>query len=141
MKETTEESDGLRILIALYRPRYLPKYKENWDDWWKELAPSRSLWKEYLKEKKIDWHEYASRYTCEIRNNPEAVKTLRTLSSFINDNRKKNHTQQQQLQQKQQLYNHYSQIQEYKVVTLLCHCIDDKYCHRSIVKGMLFEFT
>jgi uncharacterized protein YeaO (DUF488 family) len=29
LKETTEKSDGLRILIARYRPRALPKSKEN----------------------------------------------------------------------------------------------------------------
>ena len=52
LKEPTEESDGLRILIARFRPRYFPKEKENWDEWWKELAPSKSLWKDYLKDKK-----------------------------------------------------------------------------------------
>jgi uncharacterized protein YeaO (DUF488 family) len=52
LKNPTEESDGLRILIARFRPRYLPKAKENWDEWWKELAPSKSLWKEYIKDKK-----------------------------------------------------------------------------------------
>jgi uncharacterized protein YeaO (DUF488 family) len=57
LKEQTEESDGFRILIARYRPRYLPKYKENWEQWWKDLAPSRCLWKDYLKDKKIDWAE------------------------------------------------------------------------------------
>ncbi len=29
LKDPTEESDGLRILIARFRPRYLPKAKEN----------------------------------------------------------------------------------------------------------------
>ncbi|MGC1930269.1 MAG: hypothetical protein WA667_14945 [Candidatus Nitrosopolaris sp.] len=24
-------------------PRYLPKNKENWDQWWKGLAPSKAL--------------------------------------------------------------------------------------------------
>ena len=52
LKEPVENSDGLRILIARYRPRYLPKEKENWNHWWKELAPSRELWKEYIKDKK-----------------------------------------------------------------------------------------
>jgi uncharacterized protein YeaO (DUF488 family) len=33
LKEPTSQDDGLRILIARYRPRYLPKAKENWDEW------------------------------------------------------------------------------------------------------------
>ena len=62
LKEPKEESDGLRVLIARYRPRYLPKHKENWDEWWKDLAPSRELWKEYIKDKRIEWPEYARRF-------------------------------------------------------------------------------
>jgi uncharacterized protein YeaO (DUF488 family) len=53
LKEPTEDSDGLRILIARYRPRYLPKYGENWKQWWKD----------YIKDKKIQWLEYSRRYT------------------------------------------------------------------------------
>lgn len=40
LKEPTEDSDGLIVLIARFRPRYLRKEDENWDAWWKELAPS-----------------------------------------------------------------------------------------------------
>ena len=81
LKEPTEESDGLRILIARFRPRYLPKEKENWDEWCKELAPSKSLWKDYLKDKKIDWPEYSRRYKMEIKDNPQGVEALYKLSS------------------------------------------------------------
>ena len=42
LKEPKEESDGLRVSVARYRPRYLPKHKENWDEWWKDF-PSRTL--------------------------------------------------------------------------------------------------
>jgi uncharacterized protein YeaO (DUF488 family) len=66
LKEPSEESDGFRILIARYRPRYLPKYKENWDEWRKDLAPSRTLWKDYLKDKSIDWPVYVWRFIFEI---------------------------------------------------------------------------
>jgi uncharacterized protein YeaO (DUF488 family) len=52
-KEYIDKSaDGLRILLARFRPRYLPKDKEKWDQWCKELAPSRELWKKYVKDKK-----------------------------------------------------------------------------------------
>lgn len=33
---------------------YLPKARQNWDEWWRELAPSKSLWKDYVKDKKIE---------------------------------------------------------------------------------------
>jgi len=52
LKESIDKSDDLRILIARYRPRYLPKEKENWNHWWKDLAPGRDLWKSYIKDKK-----------------------------------------------------------------------------------------
>ena|SRR5205809_3748538 len=108
LKEPTEnESDGLRILIALYRPRYLPKAQENWDEWWKELAPSKSLWRDYVKDKRIDWPEYAKRFRIEITNN-ESINALKILSSG-----------------------------NYDAVRLLCHCRDEKYCHRSIIKEMI----
>jgi uncharacterized protein YeaO (DUF488 family) len=142
LKESTEDSDGLRILIARYRPRYLPKYRENWKQWWKDLAPSRDLWKDYIKDKKIEWPEYSRRYTNEIKNNPEAVQLLWILSLFVNDDedRKKNHFQ-QVLKQEQGQQRMYDLIQKYDVVTLLCHCIDEKHCHRSIVKKMIAEFA
>ncbi len=140
LKEPKEPSDSFRILIARFRPRYLPKYKENWDEWWKDLAPSRPLWKEYLKDKTIDWPEYSRRYIYELKNNPEAIQLVGTLSSFINDNDRRKHTQQPG-PQKQKLYNPHDLNHKYDVVTLLCHCIDETYCHRSIVKTMILEFA
>ena len=52
LKELTNPEDGLRILIARYRPRYLPKNNESWDQWWKDLAPSKALFKEFVKDKR-----------------------------------------------------------------------------------------
>ena len=68
LKDPTDKSaDGLRILIARFRPRYLPKDKENWDLWCKELAPSRALWNDYIKDKNIDWTEYSRRYMRKLK--------------------------------------------------------------------------
>ena len=134
LKEPTEKSDGLRILIARYRPRYLRKEDENWHAWWKELAPSKSLWKEYLKEKKIDWDEYSSRYQLEIQNNPLALKALRKLASLDTTiiNLDTNQEEQPTLQR--------SDISaKYDTVTLLCHCKDENHCHRYLVKQMVKE--
>jgi len=135
LRDTSENSDGLRILIARYRPRYLPKDKENWDQWWKELAPSRDLWKSYIKDKKIGWPEYERQYIDEIKNNPESVNLLQIVSSFVNGNGDgSKYVQQEQEQQKR-----YDLIQKCDTLTLLCHCKDEKYCHRSIVKEMILK--
>ena len=131
LKDSAENSDGLRILIS----RYLPKDKENWDQWWKELAPSRDLWKSYIKDKKIGWPEYERQYIDEIKNNPESVNLLQIVSSFVNGNGDgSKYVQQEQEQQKR-----YDLIQKCDTLTLLCHCKDEKYCHRSIVKEMILK--
>ena len=142
LKEPTKEFDGLRILIARYRPRYLRKEDENWHVWWKELSPSKSLWKEYLKDKKIDWDEYSRRYKLEILNNPLALKALDNLASLdgtiINP-----HTIQEEHQQRRQPLSQRANIgnilSKYDTVTLLCHCKDENHCHRSLVKQMVKE--
>ena len=136
LKDLTENSDGLRILIARFRPRYLPKEKENWEQWWKELAPSRELWKSYIKDKEIQWPEYKRRYIDEIKSNHQATQLLQILSSFVNGNEYgSRHIQQEQ----QNLPERILLIQKYDTITLLCHCKDAKYCHRSIVKEMVYS--
>ncbi len=137
LKDPTEESDGLRILISRFRPRYLRREEENWDEWWKELAPSKSLWKEYFKDRKIGWTEYSKRYIEEIKDNPEALKVLCKLSSHFNNRitEKSHNAHSQKEEHRTSEENNY--LIKFKVVTLLCHCKDEKYCHRSIVKGMI----
>ena len=137
LKETSDKSaDGLRILIARFRPRYLPKDKENWDLWCKELAPSRDLWKDYIKDKKIDWTEYSRRYIEEIKSNPQAIQLLQILSFFVND---RNHRKKPHIQLQQEQLKIYDLIQKHRTVTLLCHCKNEKLCHRSIVKDMIYS--
>jgi uncharacterized protein YeaO (DUF488 family) len=134
LKEPEEEFDGLRILIARYRPRYLRKQDENWHAWWKEFAPSKSLWKEYLKDKKIDWDEYSRRYKLEIQDNPLALKALHKLASLdrilINPETK---------YEEQFAPQHSDILSRYDTATLLCHCKDEKHCHRFLVKTMVKE--
>lgn len=114
LKETTERSDGLRILIARYRPRALPKSKENWNEWWKDLAPSKALHKDYMKDKAIDWHEYKRRFLIEIINNPEALDKIQELK----------------------------QLSKNKDVTLLCHCYNvGDHCHRYLIRDMIKSQT
>lgn len=100
---------GLRGVVIAERKRY-------YDDWWNgkksgnpdlELAPSKELYQEFIKYKTITWSEYVRRFTDEIMNNPKAQKALEILSNYNG------------------------------TVTLLCHCLNENLCHRSIVKQMI----
>ena len=82
LKEPTSPEDGLRILISRYRPRYLPKNNESWDQWWKDLAPTKALFKEFVKDKTIGWNEYERKFRREIRNNPNSLNALNALRSL-----------------------------------------------------------
>jgi uncharacterized protein YeaO (DUF488 family) len=137
LKEPTEESDGLRILIARYRPRYLRKEDENWHVWWKELAPSKSLWKEYLKDKKINWDEYSRRYKLEILNNPLALRALHNLASLDRTIKRDTNQEEQQQEPPSQRSDMDNILSKYNTVTLLCHCKDENHCHRFLVKHMV----
>ena len=114
LKERTEPDDGLRILIARYRPRALLKHKENWNEWWKALAPSKVLHKDYMKDKIIEWPEYKRRFLIEIVNNLEASEKVRELR----------------------------QLSKNKDITLLCHChnVGDR-CHRYLIRDMIESQT
>jgi len=41
--DPVEPGDGRRLLITRYRPRGVKKGEEPWDEWRKELAPSKEL--------------------------------------------------------------------------------------------------
>jgi len=114
LKETTEKSDGIRILIARYRPRALPKSKENWNEWWKDLAPSKALHRDYMRDKIIDWHEYKRRFLIEIINNPKALDKIQELR----------------------------QLSKNKDVTMLCHCYNvGDHCHRYLIRDIIKSQT
>lgn len=111
LKERREESDGVRILIARSGfPYWLNVKTKPWDEWWKELAPSKPLWQDFAVDEKITLSQYRSRFIREIKNNPNARQAMKMLKSG-----------------------------HYEVVTLLCHCRDERYCHRSLIKEMIRE--
>lgn len=109
-----KESDGYRILIT----RHGIPYKKNnellkqfaVDKWFKELAASKELDTEYnTKEKRITWEDYRSRFIKEIHDSPRAADRLEEIASL-----------------------NYAGVN----ITLLCHCKDPRYCHRSLVKEL-----
>jgi uncharacterized protein YeaO (DUF488 family) len=110
LRESTESSDGLRILITRFRPRYVKKGKENWDSWYRELAPSRQLWYDYFKSK-IDWSQYRQRFIEQMNDSPKSIELIHWLAKFENNNERN--------------------------VTLMCFCKNEKSCHRSVVKELV----
>ena len=114
LRQSKESSDGLRILITRFRPRYVKKGNENWDAWYKELAPSRQLWYDYFKSNKIDWNQYRERFIEEMRDNPKSTELIHWLCKFENNNTN---------------------------ITLMCFCKNEKSCHRSIVKDLALNYS
>jgi uncharacterized protein YeaO (DUF488 family) len=110
LRQSQEPSDGFRILITRFRPRYIKKENESWDAWYRELAPSKQLWHDYFKSNKIDWSQYRERFIEEMMDNPKSIELIHWLSKFENNDNKN--------------------------ITLICFCENEKKCHRSIVMEM-----
>jgi uncharacterized protein YeaO (DUF488 family) len=115
-------------LITRFRPRYIKKENENWDAWYRELAPSRQLWHDYFKSNKIGWNQYRERFIEEIMDNPKSIELIHWLSKFedsyssssssSNNNNNNNNNN----------------------ITLICFCENERKCHRSIVKEMVLDY-
>jgi uncharacterized protein YeaO (DUF488 family) len=95
-------------------------HKLYYDEWWNgresgntnfDLAPSKDLYQAFIVSKTITWPEYVKRFTTEIESNTKAHKALDYIA-------------------------HYQGI-----ITLLCHCVDENKCHRSLVKSMVLDNT
>lgn len=109
-KEPAEPGDGTRIFVARYRPRYLRKGDETWDEWRKELAPSRELhaaWYGKHEQPRISFHEYARRYREEMEAQSETIGEL--ARRLVNG----------------------------ATLTLLCFCAEEFRCHRTLLKEMV----
>jgi uncharacterized protein YeaO (DUF488 family) len=67
-----EPGDGWRVLVMRMWPRGIRK--SHFDEWNRDVAPSRELVFAYKREG-LPWTTYAQRYRAEIR--PEALAALR----------------------------------------------------------------
>lgn len=76
-----ESSDGARILIDRVWPRGVRKAELEYDEWLKEVAPSKELrsWYGHAPER---FDEFARRYRAELGDEPgrQALERLRALS-------------------------------------------------------------
>lgn len=115
-----KRADGLRVLIALFRPRGVASAAEPWDAWDKRLAPSQALFDAYRGRAReggrvtkrglegISWEEYERRFREEMQA-PGAQAALAEWRAAARAG----------------------------TVTLLCHCEDPERCHRAIVQELL----
>jgi uncharacterized protein YeaO (DUF488 family) len=73
--ESEEKVEGYRILVDRLWPRGITKEKARIDLWLKEIAPSNDLRKWFHKDPE-NYTEFKKRYSHELDQNPQAVKTL-----------------------------------------------------------------
>jgi len=106
-----EPDDGLRVLITRYRPRGLPKAKETWDVWMKELGPSAPLLAAFKGKGGVTLtlDAYRERYLAEMQAQRERIAELA------------------------------ARLDRGESVTLLCSrdCIIEQACHRSILAELV----
>ncbi len=106
-----EPDDGLRILICRFRPRGLPKAKETWDVWMKDLGPSPPLLAAFQGKGQtpITLDAYRERYVREMESQQERIAELA------------------------------ARVDRGETITLLCSkdCIIDKACHRTILAELI----
>src|SRR5262245_17984653 len=104
-----EADDGFRLLICRYRPRALPKAKETWNAWWKDLGPSRELHADFYGKHgpPIGLEEYRKRYLQEMEGQTERIADLAR------------------------------RVAAGQTITLLCSsaCVEAAHCHRTLLRG------
>lgn len=74
-----EADDGYRVLVCRYRPRGLPKAKETWDIWLRDLGPSTELFDSYFGKKgkaPIPLSDYLARYEVEMESQQAKIAEL-----------------------------------------------------------------
>jgi len=106
-----EADDGCRLLVCRYWPRGLRKEKKTWDDWRKELAPSKQLHADFYGKHgpPIGWETYRTRYLDQIRAQMEELAALA------------------------------DRVAAGETITLLCSsaCKDAAHCHRTLLKEQI----
>ena len=101
--------DGYRLLVMRRWPRGIRK--DAVDAWRKDLAPSEPLRRAYLHED-LAWDEFAWAYLDEMTLSQDVLLPLDVLLK--------------EARRAQEM-----------TVTLLCSCLDETRCHRSLLKKLM----
>ena len=69
--EEPSEADGYRILLDRLWPRGLKKEDAKFDEWRKDITPSKELRQWFHEDKDRHWEVFQGRYGMEIKQNPD----------------------------------------------------------------------
>lgn len=102
-----EWDDGFRLLVCRYRPRALKKELETWDQWDKNLGPSKELHADLYGKNgsTLGFEEFVQRYRKEMEAQTERIQALA------------------------------DRVAAGETITLLCSsaCTDPAHCHRTLL--------
>ena len=68
--EEPSEADGYRILLDRLWPRGLKKEDAKFDEWRKDITPSKELRQWFHEDKDRHWEVFQGRYGMEIKQHP-----------------------------------------------------------------------
>ncbi|MBX3467694.1 MAG: DUF488 family protein [Planctomycetes bacterium] len=120
LKDPAAPADGVRVLIARFRPRGVRKDAETWAAWDKRLAPSQALFDALNGRRReggrvvarglppLGWEAFRARFLGEMRAAPAEVALAEWAARAAAE-----------------------------TVTLLCHCARPAQCHRALVQALL----
>lgn len=77
--EDPDESDGYRVFLDRLWPRGLKKEEAKFDEWRKDITPSKQLRQWFHEDKELHWEVFQGRYMMEIRQNPDLPTFLREI--------------------------------------------------------------
>lgn len=83
--ESSDEHDGLRVLVDRLWPRGISKEKANLDLWCKDIAPSSDL-RKWFGHKSERFEEFANRYIEELDENQDCVNQIVDICRKIKSN-------------------------------------------------------
>jgi uncharacterized protein YeaO (DUF488 family) len=110
--DPVEADDGYRLLICRYRPRALRKEHETWNNWLRQLGPSKALHADFYGKHgpPIRWEEYRQRYLQEMEAQQELIEELAAIL-----------------------------VEKNATITLLCSsaCEDAAHCHRTLLRELI----
>jgi len=108
--EEPRRGDGLRIAVVRFLPRGLTRSQWKFDVWLPILAPSADLLKR-MKSQSITTAKFFSAYEREM-DRPDPRHVIELLGA----------------------------VAERTVISLGCHCTDERQCHRSRLPGLIEKY-